>query len=161
MALFVTAVYVTVVRGVGALVGQTDSPNLGLSVLATAVVALGFEPVRSRLRSVAVRLARGERAAPYETLTRFRAEVTGAYATDEVPTRMAKLLAEATGARHAQVWLWVGGRLRPAATWPPGAADDAAPPDPADPADPTGVSGGRRALAVRQRGRNAGRPRRP
>jgi signal transduction histidine kinase len=146
MALFVTAVYVAVVRVGGALIGHTESPHLGLAVLATAIVALGFEPVRRRLRPVAVRLARGERAAPYEVLTRFLTEVTGAYATDEVPARMAKLLAEATGARYAQVWLWLNGRLVPAAAWPPGAAPGAPPPDPAgEAADPPG----RRAHPVR------------
>ena len=45
--LAVAAVYVVVVLGGGALLGQTDSPNVGLSVLATALVALGLEPVRS------------------------------------------------------------------------------------------------------------------
>ena len=45
---FVVLTYVVVVVGVGALVGATSSPHLGLSVLATAVVALGFDPVQTR-----------------------------------------------------------------------------------------------------------------
>ncbi len=139
MALFAAAVYVAVVRGGGALIGQTDSPNLALSVLATAIVALGFEPVRRRLRPVAARFARGERAAPYEILTRLPTEV---YATDEVPARMAELLAAATGARYAQVWLLVKGQLVPAATWPPGAPVEAPP-------DPTSPGPGQRVHAVR------------
>ena len=40
MALFVALVYVVVVLGGGALIGSTSSPHLGLSVLATAVVAV-------------------------------------------------------------------------------------------------------------------------
>jgi signal transduction histidine kinase len=128
--LFVAAVYVVIVRGGGALVGEPGPPNLGLSVLATAVVAILVEPVRRRLRPVAARLVRGERAAPYEVLTRFRAEVTGGYPTDEVPGRMAELLARATGARYAQVWLSVNDRLVPAATWPRDAAVEEAPPGP-------------------------------
>src|SRR5215218_3399492 len=154
MALFAAAVYIAVVRGGGALIGETDSPNLALSVLATAIVALGFEPVRRWLRPVAARLARGERAAPYEVLTRLPTEVTGVYATDEVPARMAELLAAATGAHYAQVWLLVNGQLVPAATWPPRVAEepwlstapDDAPPDPTDLAQPVD---GRRVLAVR------------
>jgi signal transduction histidine kinase len=143
MALFVTAVYLVVVRGVGALVGRTDSPSLALSVLATAIVALGFQPVGRRLRPIIVRLARGERAAPYEVLSRFAAEVAGGYHTDELPVRMARLLAEATGALYAQVWLSINGRPVLAATWPPDAGSDrAAPSDP-------GVHSGRRALPVR------------
>ena len=52
---WVAAVYVVVVLGGGLLVGHTDSPQLGLSVLATAIVALGFEPVRSRIEAAATR----------------------------------------------------------------------------------------------------------
>ena len=118
MALFVAAVYVTVVRVGGALIGRSDAPNLALSVLATAIVAFGFQPVRRRLRPIAVRLARGQRAAPYEILSRFVDEVAGEYATDEVPARMARLLAEATGARYAQVWLNVNDEPLLASTWP-------------------------------------------
>jgi signal transduction histidine kinase len=117
-ALFVAAVYVVVVLGGGALIGRTDSPNLAFSVLATAIVALGFQPVRRRLRPIAARLARGERATPYDILTRFLDEVAGGYATDAVPERMARMLVAATGARYAQVWLNINDRLMLAATWP-------------------------------------------
>src|SRR6266542_6745533 len=129
---FVVGVYVVVVRGGGALVGQTDSLHLGLSVLATAIVALGFEPVLARARSWSAKLLRAGRAAPYEVLTRFSAQVTGAYPTEEVPARMARLLAEGTGAAYAQVWLVVGGRHTLASTWPPDASTVANPPVPAD-----------------------------
>ena len=145
MTLFAVAVYVAVVRGGGALIGDIRSPHLGLSVFATAIVALGFEPVRRRLLAVAARLAPGGRAAPYDVLARLAAEA-GADPIDEVPARMARLLAEATGAAYAQVLLRIDGRLVPAATWPPGAAGAAVPPDPAEPTD---ASGGRRVLVVR------------
>src|SRR3712207_918299 len=58
---------------------------------------------------------------------------------------MARVLAEGTGARAAEVWLVVGGRPEPAATWPPSAspaAEDAP---------------GRRALPVRYAGETLGR----
>jgi hypothetical protein len=42
LAAFVVFVYVAVVLGGGALVGRTDSPDLILSIVATAIVALGF-----------------------------------------------------------------------------------------------------------------------
>jgi len=128
-ALYVAAVYVGVVLGGGALIGRTDSPNLALSVLATAIVALGFQPVRRRLRPIAARLARGQRAAPYDILTRFLDEVAGGYATDAVPERMARLLVAATGARYAQVWLTIKDSLMLAATWPPDAGPAAPPSD--------------------------------
>jgi hypothetical protein len=119
MAVFVTAVYAVVVRGGVTLLGALDRPHVGLSVLATAMVALGFEPVRRSLHRAAVRLVGHRRAGPYDLLTGFDPEVV---ATDEVPERMARLLAEATGARSAQVLLAVGGAPVPVATWPPGAA---------------------------------------
>ena len=150
VALFVTAVYVVVVRGGGALLGPTEPPNLALSVFATAIVALGFQPVRRRLRPIATRLVRGERAAPYDVLTRFVDEVAGGYGSDEVPARMARLLAEATAGRYAQVWLSINGRPVLSATWPPDAGSDGhAPPE-------HGVHGGRRALPVRHAGEELG-----
>ena len=52
LAAFVVLVYVVVVLGGGALIGQTSSPDVALSVLATAVVALGFDPVQTRLEQL-------------------------------------------------------------------------------------------------------------
>jgi signal transduction histidine kinase len=132
MAVFVVAVYAVVVRGGGVLIGRTSSPHVGLAVLATAIVALAFEPVLARVRPWATRIVHGHRAAPYDVLTRFLDQVSGAYPTDEVPARMAMLLARGTGAAYAQVWLVVGDRLTLASTWPPDAATAAEPPDPAD-----------------------------
>jgi signal transduction histidine kinase len=57
-------------------------------------------------------------AAPYDVLSRFSDAVTNAGATDELPARMARLLAQGTGAKWAQVWLHVSGDLLLAATWP-------------------------------------------
>lgn len=47
LALFVSGVYVGLVVGVGSLVGQGDRPNVALSILATAVVAVAAQPVRA------------------------------------------------------------------------------------------------------------------
>ena len=40
------------------------------------------------------------------------------YSSDEVLPRMARLLAEGTGASRAEVWLRFGSELRPFASWP-------------------------------------------
>jgi signal transduction histidine kinase len=119
LAAYVVAVYVVVVLGGGVLAGATAAPHVALSVLATAVVALSFERVQAWVERRAVRLVHGGRPSPYEVLSRFTETVTGAYRSEEVPSRMAKLVAEATGAPWAQVAVAVGGRLVPAATWPP------------------------------------------
>jgi two-component system NarL family sensor kinase len=50
LAVFITAVYVGIAVGIGALVGGGGKPNLALSILATAIVAVGFQPVRERMQ---------------------------------------------------------------------------------------------------------------
>src|SRR5262249_22911896 len=48
LAGFITIAYLALVVGVGTLVGSGGRSNVFLSVIATAVVALAFQPVRSR-----------------------------------------------------------------------------------------------------------------
>ena len=62
LTVFVVLVYVVIVLGGGVLIGQTSSPDVALSVLATAVVALAFDPVQSRLERLASRLVHGRPA---------------------------------------------------------------------------------------------------
>jgi signal transduction histidine kinase len=114
----ITAVYVGIVVGVGTLVGSGGRPNLALSIVATAVVAVGFQPLRERLQRVANRLVYGRRATPYEVLSEFSERVAESYAADEVLPRMASVLREGTGADYATVWIRSSGQLRPAATSP-------------------------------------------
>jgi signal transduction histidine kinase len=121
---FVLVTYVVIVVGGGALLGHVSSPQLGLSVLATAVVALAFDSVQRRLEVVAAGMVDGGRPAPYEVLRRFSETVTGSYPAEQLPARMARVLADGTGAEWAQVWVSVGGSQTLAATWPPGAATD-------------------------------------
>ena len=129
LVVFVVAVYVAVVLGGGALTGQTRSPDAGLSILATAVVALLFDRVQAWLNALATRVARGGRSSPYDALSRFSSSVSGAYAAEELPARMAMVLAEGTGAARAEVWLSVSGALKLAATWPPSAPAASTPPE--------------------------------
>jgi signal transduction histidine kinase len=118
LAVFITAVYVGIAVGLGALVGSGGKPNLALSILATALVAIGFQPVRERVQRVANRLVYGKRATPYEVLSQFSERVAESYAVDEVMPRMARVLAEGTGAQRSDVWLRGGTTWRDAAVWP-------------------------------------------
>ena len=118
LAAFITAVYIGIAVGVGTLVGSGGQPNLWLSIIATIVVAVGFQPVRERVQKIANRLVYGKRATPYEVLTAFSDQVAEAYAADEVLPRMARVLREATGAKSATVWLKGPTALRAAATHP-------------------------------------------
>jgi len=92
--------------------------------VATAIVAVGFQPVRERLQKVANRLVYGKRATPYEVLSQFSERVAESYASDDVLPRMARILSEGTSAELAEVWLRSGGELRRAAAFP---ADSAIP----------------------------------
>jgi signal transduction histidine kinase len=119
LAGFVTAVYVGVVVGIGRLVGtQQDGENLWLSILATGVVALAFQPVKERVNKLANRLVYGKRATPYEVLSELSERMAGTVATEVILARTARVIAEGTGARRSDVWLVVGTEARPAATWP-------------------------------------------
>jgi signal transduction histidine kinase len=120
LAAFITVVYVGIVVGVGALIGHGSSskPNLGLSILATAVVAVAFQPVREWIQRFANRLVYGKRSTPYEVLSEFSSRMAGAYAAEDLPPRMARMLAEGTGSKDAEVWLKVGSELRAEASWP-------------------------------------------
>jgi signal transduction histidine kinase len=116
LAVFITVVYLGLVVGVGTLVGNRRSPLL--SAIAAAVIAVAFQPVRSRAGRLANRLVYGKRATPYEVLSDFADRMAGSYSLDEVLPRTARMLAEGTGAVRATVWLRVGDALRAEGSWP-------------------------------------------
>lgn len=153
LAVFVAGTYVVVAVIAGdALFGRSDSPRLGLSVLATAVVAVAFSPVQAWLERVARELLGRTSPSPYEVLRQCSTTVSGD--DEQVLERICRLLAQATAAGWAQVWLLVGDELRPAAAWPADAGSATAP-APADRlVDASGV--GLRCVAVREGGRLVG-----
>jgi signal transduction histidine kinase len=122
LAAFITVVYVVIVAGIGSLgpgfLQAGSRPNLGLSILATAVVAVAFQPVRERVQRLANRLVFGSRATPYEALSEFAGRMGETYATEDALPRMARVLAEGTGAARAAVWLKDGAELAAGACWP-------------------------------------------
>ncbi len=127
LAAFITGIYVAIVVGIGTLIGSGGEPNLALSIVATALVAVAFQPVRERLTKIANRLIYGKRATPYEVLSRFSSHLGETVASDETLEQMVRLLADGTGAAGAQVWLKAGGQMRTAASWPTDAAPDFVP----------------------------------
>src|SRR6266566_1635693 len=148
LAVFITGVYVAIVVGLGSL-AHGARPSLGLSIAATAVVAVAFQPVRERVQRLANRLVYGRRATPYEVLADFAARMAGAYAAEDLLPRMALIVAAATGADRADVWLRDGDVLRADASWPAGAE----PPSPVPLAgDELPASGAGHLVAVRHRG---------
>jgi signal transduction histidine kinase len=120
LAVFITTVYVAIVVGIGSLAQHGTRPSLGLSIVATAVVAVAFQPVREWVQRLANRLVYGQRAPPYEILADFAGRMAGAYAVEDLLPRMARILAEGTGAARADVWLRSGDTFHDGAVWPPG-----------------------------------------
>jgi signal transduction histidine kinase len=117
----IALLYVAIVAGVGALVGARGSPLL--SALAAAIVALVFQPLRTRAHRLADRLVYGQRATPYEVVAAFGDQLAGAYAADDVLPRTARVLGEGVGAERAAVRLAVDDGFRTVATWPSDAPD--------------------------------------
>lgn len=115
---FGALVYLAVVVGIGDLLQRRG--NSALTLAAAAIVAFAFQPLRARARRFADRIVYGQRATPYEVLADFADRMTASYSIDAVLPSMAQTIAEATGARRADVWLRVGSELRPAASWPDG-----------------------------------------
>jgi signal transduction histidine kinase len=104
LAVFITSFYVVTVVGVGALLGgDDDSPNLWLAIAATAMVALAFEPFRSRLDELAKRLVYGRKATAYRVLSEFSNKIS---ANDEtLLEQVVRSLVDGTTADVAEVWL--------------------------------------------------------
>ena len=122
---FITAVYAVIVVGLGSLLPVGDG-NLGLAIVATALVAVVFEPVRLRVQHGANRLVYGRRASPYETLAAMTEKIGDSVDPGDALGEAARLLAEGTGAAQAVVWVARDGVLTARAT----AGDDGGDPVP-------------------------------
>jgi signal transduction histidine kinase len=126
LAAFITAVYVAIVVGIGALLGSGGRPNLALSITATAIVAIAFQPVRDRVQRIANRLVYGERATPYEVLTRFSASLGTVASIEHVLPQIARQTAEGLGASRVVVVAHLEDADR-VATFPPEGSGSATP----------------------------------
>jgi two-component system, NarL family, sensor kinase len=89
----VAAVYVAVVVGVGRLVGP--APSVGLSLLATAVVAVAFHPLRERLQRGVDRRLVGERGEPVRLLGRLGERLEATAEPERVLPALVEVVAEA------------------------------------------------------------------
>jgi signal transduction histidine kinase len=117
LAMFVAAVFVPIVVGLGTVVGPGIA-DLPLSVVATAIVAISFQPARRRIKLLANRIVHGWRASPYELLAALSRRMGEPVAAEALLPEMAKTLAEGTGATQAAVWLAIGNDMQLVAAWP-------------------------------------------
>ena len=115
LALFIAGVYSLVVVEWGSLINQSEEPSLWLSIGATGLIAVLFEPIHSRVRTFANRLVYGERATPYSVLS----QLSGRLADSEGDplAGLASLAAAGTGASRSDVWVKIGERFVRSAAW--------------------------------------------
>jgi signal transduction histidine kinase len=118
LAALVTAGYVAIVAVIGAAIGRAGETGLGLSVLATALLATAFQPARTRVQRLANRLVYGKRATPYEVLTVLARRMGDAYGVEDLLHHLVMTLAEGTGAIRVEVWLRADRQLHRVAGWP-------------------------------------------
>jgi hypothetical protein len=111
---FVAIGYITLVVLVG---GNAD--GVWPSLLATALVSLAFQPLRSRAVRLADRFAYGPRAIPYEALANFSRRLGDSPDPATLLPAVADTAAEAVHARRVIVKLLVPGAPDRVATWPP------------------------------------------
>ena len=107
LAVFIGGVYVGIVVGVHAII-----PGAGfwLSIVASVIVAIAFQPARRRVERWANRLVYGERATPYEVLVRFSRR-SAELPDDELLSRVPRLIVDGTGASTAALWVRSDRRL--------------------------------------------------
>jgi signal transduction histidine kinase len=120
LAAFVTAGYIAVVILIGAGVGGLSEGPFWPSLLAIAVVALAFQPVRKWVLHWADRLVYGRRAVPYEALADFSRRIGAAASPAELLPLFAEAAGRSVGARGARVHLDVPGTSGLWAEWPEG-----------------------------------------
>ena len=118
LAAMITVVYVALVVGLGMVIGARGEPSLGLSMLATAAVAVAFQPVRERVQRFANQLVYGHRASPYQVLSEFSRRMAEALSIDDVLPRMAEAAARGVGGRSGRVRVFVPGGADRALAWP-------------------------------------------
>ncbi|HYI25453.1 MAG TPA: GAF domain-containing sensor histidine kinase, partial [Thermomicrobiales bacterium] len=103
MTAVVIATYVTIVLGVGAMLGTDDS--LVLSLAATGLVAVAFQPVRLRVQHIVNRFVYGDRDDPYSVISRLGQQVANAAGIGDLLPQIVRTTAEALRLPYAALFL--------------------------------------------------------
>jgi signal transduction histidine kinase len=106
--------YVGLVAGLGELL---DSTGIGVSLAATAVVAVAIQPLRSVIQRRVDRLLYGDRDDPYRALSRLGERLGGALDPDAVLPAIVEAVAEGLRLPWVAIELEEGGARRVAASY--------------------------------------------
>ena len=128
----VAAGYVGLVVVFSGMVGDRADGGFWLSLLATVLVALAFQPARRSVVRLADRLAYGDRAVPYEALADFSRRIGRSPATSHLLPTIAAAAGEAVRADLVIVRVDGEGGAQLTATWPWGLPAPSATFDPTD-----------------------------
>jgi GAF domain-containing protein len=144
---FAAVGYITSVVVSGRFV-EGHSGGLWVSLLATVVVALAFQPLRRMVIRLANRAAYGARAQPYEALADFSRRLSDAPDPDDLLPAVAEAAARAVSARGARATLDVPGGPPVSGTWGWWSTDHEQTPDHEVPVRTEGRELGRIAVAL-------------
>ena len=118
----VVGLYIVVVAYLGALFRTGD--HLAISLIATGLVAVLFQPLREGLQRGVNRLLYGERDDPYAVLSRLGQRLEATLAPEAALAAVVDTVAGALKLPHAAIWLVDGDTLRLAAVHGRGPAPD-------------------------------------
>lgn len=117
----IIALYVAIVGGLGALFHTPTNAVTGL--VATAVIAILFQPLRDRLQRGVNRLLYGERDDPAAVLTQLAQQLETADTPTAILPNLVQTIAHTLKIPHVAIWLPTAEKqFEPAAAW--GAAPD-------------------------------------
>jgi signal transduction histidine kinase len=108
-AAVVAVVYLVIVLGLGEAPGNNAGRRLlGFSIIAAALAAIGYLPVRGRLAAFATRFVYGTREAPGESLRTFGSRMTRAVSMDELLLQLAESLRKTMRLDGAEIYTGAG-----------------------------------------------------
>jgi hypothetical protein len=114
----ITIAYVATVVAVQLLFLGGEPPSSLVTVSALVLVSLIALPARDRLQRLADRIVFGRRSTPYHALATFAEMSAGAWSLQDTAPRLAGLLADATGASSAVVYVRADDQLLPVSREP-------------------------------------------
>jgi len=115
LTMFVVATYMLMVAGLGALL--ESSGNLVLSLIATGIIAVLFNPLRERLQRFFNRWLYGERDDPYAVLSRLSKNLEATLAPDAALSSIVETIAQTLKLPYASIILRDGESIQVAASF--------------------------------------------